>query len=146
MDSIGALIVSLSTMLAVVHSESSLVVSSAKAEAAAKEPTGVAVIQVSYYARPGKAEEVLSHRQHVSDLLEKLGLPRGRVLRRAGGSPDQPDVMWECEYPSAAALEQALKSAQGNSEFEEARKYMGTLILKGERRDWEVPNSASQTR
>jgi hypothetical protein len=134
-------------MVAIAQSESSLVGASGKAGASVKEPTGgVAVIQVSYYARPGKAEEVFTHRQHVSDLLEKLGLPRGRVLRRAGGSIDQPDVMWECEYPSAAALEQALQSTQGNSEFNEARKYMGTLILKGERRDWEVPSAESRPR
>jgi hypothetical protein len=127
---IGAVIVSLFTELAI-----------AQAGSPPKEPPGVVVIQVSYYAKPGKADEVFAHRQHVSDLLERLGLPGGRVLRRAGSSSDQPDVMWECEYSSAAALDQALKSAQGNPEFEEARKYMGTLILKGERRDWEVPGA-----
>jgi hypothetical protein len=107
---------------------------------------GVAVIQVAYYARPGRADEVFQHRRHVSDLLGKLGLPRGRVMRRAGGSADQPDVLWECEYASVSALDQALKAAVANPEFEEARKYMGTLILKGERRDWEIPESPGQKR
>src|SRR5215470_4488199 len=133
MEITGAMIVSLFAELAIAQAGGPPV----------KEPTGVVVIQVSYYAKPGKADEVFTHRQHVSDLLEKLGLPRGRVMRRAGSSSDQPDVMWECEYPSAAALDEALKSAQASSEFEEARKHMGTLILKGERRDWEVPSGGS---
>jgi hypothetical protein len=102
------------------------------------QPSGVTVIQVSYYAKPGKAGEVLSHRQHASDVLAKLGLPRGRVMRRAGGSGEQPDVLWECEFPNAAALEQFLKAASASSEFDAVRKYMATLIRNAERRDWEV--------
>ena len=103
------------------------------------QPGGVTVLQVFYYAKPGKADEVLSHRQHVSDILEKLGLPRGRVMRRVGGSDDQPDVMWECEFPNVAARDHFLEVAAASSEFVEARKYMTTLVSKAERRDWEVP-------
>ena len=100
--------------------------------------TAKAVITVAYYAKPGKAGEVLSHRQHASDVLEKLGLPRGRVMRRAGGNEAEPDVMWECEYPSAAALTHALEAAQGSPEFDEVRKHMATLLRNAERRVWEV--------
>lgn len=95
-------------------------------------------MQVFYYAKPGKADEVLSHRQHVSDVLEKLGLPRGRVMRRLGGSDEEPDVMWECEFPNVAARDQFLKVAAASSKFLEARKYMTTLVSKAERSDWEV--------
>jgi hypothetical protein len=40
------------------------------------------VEQTSYFVLPGKAEDVYRVRLHASDVLEKLGLPRGRVLRR----------------------------------------------------------------
>ena len=108
------------------------------------QPSGVVVIQVSYYAKPGKADEVLSHRQHASDVLEKLGLARGRVMRRAGGSDELPDVMWECEFANAAARDQFLKAATASSEFEDVRKHMATLIRSAERRDWEVQESPGQ--
>jgi hypothetical protein len=42
------------------------------------------VEQTSYFALPGKAEDVYRVRLHASDVLEKLGLPRGHVLRRQG--------------------------------------------------------------
>jgi hypothetical protein len=102
------------------------------------QSSGANVIQSFYYAKPGKADEVLSHRQHASDVLEKIGLPRGRIMRRVGGSDEQPDVLWECEFPNAAALDQFLKTAAANPEFEEVRKHMATLIRNAERRDWEV--------
>lgn len=102
------------------------------------QPGRVIVLQVFYYAKQGKADEVFSHRQHVSDLLEKLGLPRGRAMRRVGGSDDQPDVLWECEFPTVAARDHFLEVAGASLEFVEARKYMTTLVTKAERRDWEV--------
>ena len=102
------------------------------------QPGRVTVLQVFYYAKQGKADEVFNHRQHVSDLLEKLGLPRGRVMRRGGGSDDQPDVLWECEFPNVAARDHFLEVAGASLEFVEARKYMTTLATKAERRDWEV--------
>jgi hypothetical protein len=110
------------------------------------QPGGVTVIQVAYYANPGKANEVLSRRQHASDVLEKLGLPRGRVMRRVGASDEEPDVMWECEFPNGAALDHFLKVALASAEFERVRKDMGALIRKGERRVWEVQESPGKGR
>jgi len=48
------------------------------------------VEQTSYFALPGKVEDVYRVRLHASDVLEKLGLPRGRVLRRQGNSERLP--------------------------------------------------------
>jgi hypothetical protein len=48
------------------------------------------VEQTSYFALPGKAEDVYRVRLHASDVLEKLGLPRGHVLRRQGNSETVP--------------------------------------------------------
>jgi hypothetical protein len=52
--------------------------------------------------------------------------------------------MWECEFPNGAALDHFLKVALASSEFEEVRKTMGTLIRKGERKDWEVRESTGE--
>jgi hypothetical protein len=49
------------------------------------------VEQASYFALPGKAEDVYRVRLHASDVLEKLGLPRGHVLGRQGNSETLPD-------------------------------------------------------
>ena len=58
------------------------------------------VEQTSYFALPGKAEDVYRVRLHASaaqsagrTVLEKTGLPRGHVLRRQGNSDTLPDVM-----------------------------------------------------
>jgi hypothetical protein len=39
------------------------------------------IVQNNYWALPGKAEEVFQWRIHASDVRERLGLPRGQVLR-----------------------------------------------------------------
>ena len=49
------------------------------------------VEQTSHFALPGKAEDVYLVRLHASDILEKLGFPRGHVLRRQGNSETLPD-------------------------------------------------------
>jgi len=99
---------------------------------------GGAVVQVLYYARPGEADEVLSQRQQASDLLEKLGLPRGRVMRSSRVSDEGPDVLWECEFESRAALDRALEAAKSDSELAQVRARMGTLVRKADLRIWEI--------
>jgi hypothetical protein len=61
------------------------------------------VVQVSYYALPGKEQELLSIRLAACDVLEKKGITRGRVLIRTDGLRetkygDDPDVVWEGEF------------------------------------------------
>jgi hypothetical protein len=48
------------------------------------------VEQTSYFALPGKAEEVYPQRLHACDVLAKFGLPRGHVLSRQGNSETLP--------------------------------------------------------
>ncbi|MGH9366213.1 MAG: hypothetical protein ACRD3M_00890 [Thermoanaerobaculia bacterium] len=87
-----------------------------------------------YYAKTGKAAEVLAHRRHACDVLAKLGVPRGRVYRRLqGSSPDLPDVIWECEYPDAAARERALGVVASSKEFDGVMAHMQTLLRRFER-------------
>ena len=66
------------------------------------------VVQMSYYALPGKEQEVLSIRLSACDVLEKHGVTRGRVLTRSDGlretkHGDNPDVVWEVSFPMRQA-------------------------------------------
>jgi sulfonate transport system ATP-binding protein len=97
----------------------------------ADAPAARLVVQNYYYALPGKSNEVYELRLHASDVRGSLGLPRGRVLRRtktANPSADLPDVIWECDYPSAAAREKDVEALRHSEEFERVEKRMDTLL------------------
>ena len=101
------------------------------------------VVQMSYYAQPGKEEEVLGVRLQACAVLEKMGITRGRVMRRitsprATQNTDDPDVTWEGEFADAASLKRYEDVADSNPGFLAARQKMGTLTRKTERRYWEV--------
>ena len=112
-------------------------VGSAKSEAPAEigvAPSRTVVVQNYYYALPGKATDVYLWRLHASDVRAKLGLARGRVLRRL---PDPktdkqavaiPDVIWECEYSSREAREADVARLDKSDEFDAVQKHMETLI------------------
>ena len=95
------------------------------------------VEQTSYFALPGKAEDVYRVRLHASDILERLGLPRGRVLRRQGNSETLPDVMWLVEYPDEAAHQQSLQVRLESPQFKAVRDEMKTLISHADLGIWE---------
>jgi hypothetical protein len=101
-------------------------------------PSGKIIVQNYYYAKPGKVEEVYEWRIHASDVREKLGLRRGRVLKHIGGSGKQPDVIWECEYPDIASRDAELKSLEKNAEFDSVMEHMSTLIDHFDRAMWQV--------
>lgn len=96
------------------------------------------VVQNYYFAKAGKTEEVYRWRLHASDMREKLGLRRGRVLHRFGDSSHQPDVIWECDYPDMKSREDELKALENNPEFDAVMEYMDTLIDRFDRAIWEV--------
>jgi hypothetical protein len=108
-----------------------------------KPPTsgrgGTIVVQNYYYALPGREDEVYRWRLHASDVREKLGFPRGRVLRLSRGpelvrSPSEvPDVIWECEYPDIDARERDVKAVEATPEFQAVQKHMRTLFRRFER-------------
>jgi hypothetical protein len=99
--------------------------------------TGMIIEQTSYFALPGKADDVYQLRLHACDVLEKLGLPRGHVLRRQGKSDTLPDVMWQVEYPDEAAHQRNLKIRLESAEFSAVRDQMKTLISHGDLGIWE---------
>jgi hypothetical protein len=96
------------------------------------------VVQNSYFAKAGKAKEVYRWRLNASDVREKLGLRRGRVLRRFGDSAHQPDVIWECDYPDMKSREAELKTLESNPEFDAVMEHMNTLLDRFDRAIWEV--------
>jgi hypothetical protein len=116
------------------------------------ERSRVIVVQNYYYANPGQADEVYRWRLHASDVREKLGFPRGRVLRQGGsrnetsGPNELPDVIWECEYPSIEARERDAKEVAAAPEFQAVQKHMGTLIRRFERGTYEAEEPSKQKR
>jgi len=80
------------------------------------------VVQMSYYALPGKEHEVLSIRLSASDVLEKNGVTGGRVLTRDEGprqtkNANDPDVVWEGEFPDTASLKRYEEIAGEHPDF-----------------------------
>ena len=96
------------------------------------------VVQMSYYAQPGKEDEVLQWRLHACDVLQRLGTVRGRVFRyfkgpRASNDPDHPDVIWEGEFADQESFQKYEEIAGQSTEFRSVQQHMGTLVRKTER-------------
>jgi hypothetical protein len=90
------------------------------------------VVQMSYYALPGNEQEVPSIRLSACDVLERNGVTRGRVLTRGDGprqtkNPNDPDVVWEGEFPDAASLKRYEEIAGGHPDFIAAVQKMRTV-------------------
>jgi len=99
---------------------------------------GPIVVQNAYYPKPGLEEQVYQLRLRASAVRASLGLVEGRVLRRIEGPEGQATVIWEAEYPDAAAREEDVARLSTNAEFGEIQKQMGTLIVRFERSVWQV--------
>lgn len=108
------------------------------AVATAQDDTGPIVVRNAYWAKPGLEEAVYRQRLLASEVRRRLGLYTGRVLRLASGPEGQPDVIWECEYPSAAARDEDVAALSASGEFDVVTERMGTLIERFERTVWRV--------
>jgi len=103
-----------------------------------------AVVQLSYYAVPGKEQEVLAVRLSACDVLEKNGVTRGRVLTRGESSREtknavDPDVVWEGEFPDEASIKRYEEIADKHPDFIAARQKMSTVTRKpAERRYYQL--------
>ena len=118
------------------------------ANAAPSAHTGAVMAQNYYYAKPGKAEEVYRWRLHASEVLARLGFPRGRVLRHIGkpakGTAQAlPDVIWQCEYPSEHARAREYAAVSANPEFQAVEKHMETLLRRFQAGTYEVQERSS---
>lgn len=94
--------------------------------------TDTILVQNLYFPKPGKEEEVYQWRLHASDVRAKLGLPKGRVLKKLSGTGG-PFVIWECEYPSLEAREKDVTVLDQSDEFKQVQAHMSTLLDKFER-------------
>ena len=94
---------------------------------AQEQTTKGVVVQMSYFAKPGYEKEVLSIRLSASDVLERNGVTRGRLMTRGESAretknPDSPDVVWEGEFPDAASLKRYQEIADKHPDFIAARQ------------------------
>jgi hypothetical protein len=101
------------------------------------------VVQMSYYAQPGKASDVLGIRLRASAVLARNGVTGGRIIARidsprATNNENDPDVVWEGEFTDAESLRHYEEVADANPEFRAARRAMSTLTRRTERRYYEV--------
>ncbi|MVA27381.1 hypothetical protein GOZ92_23425 [Agrobacterium vitis] len=85
----------------------------------------------NYFAKPGLAEAVLTHRRKGSVLRISLGLAAGEIFVRQGDKG--PDVRWECRFSDEAALAADLAARDKSPEFARQREEMGVLLERFER-------------
>lgn len=90
------------------------------------------LVQNLYFPKLGKEEEVYTWRLHASEVRAKLGLPKGRVLKKLSGTGG-PSVIWECAYPSLEAREKDVTVLDKSDEFKQVQAHMSTLLDKFER-------------
>jgi dienelactone hydrolase len=101
-----------------------------------------------YYAKPGRAAEVLATRRAASRVRAALGLAPGRIFARAGPDGDGPDVGWECSFLDEEAHRRDLAVRAGSPEFAAVRARMTALIDRFERlvlRPDEEPDDSAET-
>jgi dienelactone hydrolase len=91
------------------------------------------VERTHYYAKPGRAADVLTTRRRASEVRVALGLAHGRILAKADPHGDGPDVTWECAFADAAAHARDLEARGRSPEFEAVRARMTALIDRFER-------------
>ena len=113
--------------------------------AATSEPVVKAqvVVQNSYYAKPGMEDDVMRIRVEASAVLRSLGVRTGRILRRTKNQfdvvgADDPDVVWECDFPDEASLIDDARIARASSQFAAVQKRMAVVARKFETRRWSV--------
>lgn len=91
------------------------------------------VERTNYYAKPGRAEEVLAQRRAACAARVAMGLPAGSIRVKAEASADGPDVSWELAFASHAARQEDLDARAASAAFTAVRAGMSALIDRFER-------------
>jgi dienelactone hydrolase len=91
------------------------------------------VERTHYYAKPGRAQEVLAVRREASRVRVSIGLPHGRILAKADPAGAGPDVTWECAFADEAAHARDLAARDGSAAFAAVRARMTAAIDRFER-------------
>ena len=87
------------------------------------------VERTHYYAKPGRAADVLAIRRRACAIRRAIGLAAGRVFVRVdAGAGRVPDVTWECAFPDRTAHQADLDARAASPDFEAVRKTMGAAI------------------
>ena len=89
------------------------------------------VERTQYYAKPGRAAEVLANRREASRIRVAIGLPAGSIFVKSAG--DGPDVRWDCSFPSEAAHQADLDARARSPEFESVRASQRDALQRFER-------------
>ena len=91
------------------------------------------VERTNYYAKPGRAADVLAIRRRACQVRVELGLPAGTVFVKQEAGGDGPDVAWECHFRTRDEHKQDLAARDGSDRFHAVREEMGKAIRHFER-------------
>ena len=86
-----------------------------------------------YFAKEGRAGEVLEIRREACAVRVDLGLATGLILAKDGGQEDGPDVAWRCHYSSREAFDQDLADRAASPDFQRVRQRMSSAVDRFER-------------
>ena len=76
-----------------------------------------------YFAKPGKASDVLEVRRRGCEVRVALGLSAGTIYVRHGDS-DAPDVQWECHFHTEEEQRADLEARGASAAFTAIREEM----------------------
>ena len=85
-----------------------------------------------YFAKPGKAGDVLEVRRRGSEVRVALGLSARTIYVRHGDS-DAPDVQWECHFHTEEEQRADLEARRASADFTAIREEMQAVIDRFER-------------
>lgn len=86
-----------------------------------------------YFAKQGRADEVLQIRRRACVVRTQLGLEAGSILIKDRHQEDGPDVSWQCHYPSRQALDDDLAARATSTDFGLVRQKMTDAVDHFER-------------
>ncbi len=95
-----------------------------------------------YYARPGLQDAVLQQRLRACEVRQSLAIPRGRVLARASGAGELPDVIWEQQFTDVDGHLADMAVRAASAEFESIRAGMRKLYHRFERPLFQICGNA----
>ena len=110
------------------------VVSAVASQTRGPSESAPVIVQMAYYAQPGKEDQVLRLRMSAAEVLVKRGLTRGRVWQstdspRATREPAGPTVIWQGEFPNEDALKRYEEVADKDPDFLAIRRQMATVTV-----------------
>jgi hypothetical protein len=94
--------------------------------------SGIVVVNL-YTARPGRRDDVVAQRRLASDVRRRAGLPSGIISTRLTDASHVPDVIWSCDYPSAAARADDVAALERVAEWAPVPVRMSTLLDRFDR-------------